>query len=72
MRLMRFDRAGLIVSMNVDITLEPEEFLRSLLSVFSKKPSQLGYPYGKEVPYHLVAEGKTHQVIEIYSASTNR
>lgn len=40
MRLMRFDRAGLIVSMNVDITLEPEEFLRCLLHIGVLKETQ--------------------------------
>lgn len=40
MRLVRFDRAGLIVSMNVDITLEPEEFLRCLLHIGVLKETQ--------------------------------
>lgn len=52
------------MSEKVDITLEPEFSLRCLLSVFSNKPSGFGYPLTKEVPGHLVAQGKTRHVIE--------
>lgn len=49
MRLLRFDRAGHVVSEKVDITSETEKFLRCLLSVFSNKPSELGYCGGVDV-----------------------
>ena len=65
MRLLRFDRAGLVASRKVDITLEPEVFLHCLLAVFSNKPSDLGYPCAKEIPRHVPTQGKTHHVIEI-------
>ena len=65
MRLLRFDRAGLVASKKVDITLEPDVFLHCLLAVFSNKPSELGYPCAKEIPRHVPAQGKTHHVIEI-------
>lgn len=39
MRLMRFDRAGLVLSEYLDMIFEPEKFLRWLLLVFLNKPS---------------------------------
>lgn len=54
MRLLRFDRAGLIASRKVDITLELKVFLHCLLAVFSNKPSELGYPCAKEIPRHVL------------------
>ncbi len=65
MRLLRFNRAGLVASGKVDIISEPQKFLSCLLSVFSNQASKLGYPYTKEVPRHLKAQRKTHHVIEI-------
>ena len=67
MRLLRFDRAGLVASRKVDITLEPNVFLHCLLAVFSNEPSELGYPCAKEIPRHVPAQGKTHHAIEIDS-----
>lgn len=65
MRLLRFDRAGLVASKKVDITLEPNLFLHCLLAVFSNKSSELGYPCANDIPRHVLAQGKTHRVIEI-------
>lgn len=66
-RLLRFDRAGLVVSRKVDITLEPNVFLYCLLAVFSNEPSELGYSCAKEISRHVTAQGKTHHAIEIDS-----
>lgn len=65
MRLLHFDRAGFVASRKVDIILEPEVFLHSLLAVFLNKPSKLSYLCAKEILRHVPTKGKTHHVIEI-------
>lgn len=52
MRLMRFDRAGLVASNKFDITSEPNLFLHCLLAVFSSKPASFGTLAPKK--YHAV------------------
>ena len=52
MRLLHFDRSGLMASKLLDITTDTITFVRCLLAVFLHKPARLGYPAGKYAPFH--------------------
>jgi hypothetical protein len=59
MRLLHFDRSGLMASERLDITKDPEAFIKCLLGVFCHAPSRLGYPAGKEAPCHMYGPNNT-------------
>ncbi|OCK95949.1 uncharacterized protein K441DRAFT_63050 [Cenococcum geophilum 1.58] len=52
MRLLHFDRSGLMASKPLDIEIDTAKFIQCLLGAFYHKPSRLGYPAGKEAPFH--------------------
>jgi serine/threonine protein kinase len=54
MRLLHFDRSGLMASTPIDITSHTGTvvLVRCLLAVFLHKPGRLGYPAGKDAPFH--------------------
>jgi hypothetical protein len=52
MQLLHFDRSGLMASQLLDIETDTVTFVRCLLGAFCHKPSRLGYPAGKDAPFH--------------------
>jgi serine/threonine protein kinase len=66
MRLLHFDRSGLVASEHLDIEIETDKFIKCLLGVFCHEPSRLGYPAGKEVPFHKRGpDNKLLQVVTV-------
>jgi hypothetical protein len=52
MRLLHFDRSGLMASEVLDIKTDTDKFIKCLLGAFCNEPSRLGYPAGKGAPFH--------------------
>ena len=53
MRLLHFDRSGLMASEVLDIKKDTVKFIQCLLGAFYHQPSRLGYPAGKKAPFHM-------------------
>src|SRR5947207_7447006 len=49
---LTFDRPGLMASEVLDIKTDTAKFIQCLLGAFYHKPGRLGYPAGKEAPFH--------------------
>jgi len=68
MQLLHFDRSGLMASEILDIKRHTDKFIRCLLGVFRHAPSRLGYPAGKEAPFHKYGpDNRLLQVVTVDS-----
>jgi serine/threonine protein kinase len=66
MQLLHFDRSGLVASEQLDIEEETEKFIKCLLGAFCHEPSRLGYPAGKEAPFHGYGpDNRLRQVVTV-------
>jgi hypothetical protein len=66
MQLLHFDRSGLVASEALDIEKDTVKFIRCLLGAFCHEPSRLGYPAGKEAPFHRHdSDNKLCQVVTV-------
>ncbi len=66
MRLLHFDRSGLMASEPLNIKADTAKFIQCLLGAFYHKPSRLGYPAGKEAPFHKYdPDNRLFQVVTV-------
>jgi hypothetical protein len=68
MQLLHFNRSGLVASEALDIEKDTVKFIRCLLGAFCHEPSRLGYPAGKDAPFHRHdSDNKLRQVVTVDS-----
>jgi hypothetical protein len=66
MGLLHFDQSGLVASKALDIEKGTVKFIWCLLGAFRHEPSRLGYPAGKEAPFHRHdSDNELHQVVTV-------
>jgi serine/threonine protein kinase len=66
MRLLHFDRSGLVASEPLDIKTKTDTFIQCVLGVFCHEPSRLGYPAGDEAPFHTRGpDNRLRQVVTV-------
>ena len=66
MRLLHFNRSGLIASKLLNIKADIAKFIQYLLGTFYYKPSRLRYPAGKEALFYKYnLDNRLFQVITI-------
>src|SRR5436309_8100371 len=61
MRLLQFDRSGLLASEMVDVVKDTAIFVRCLIGAFCHTAGKLGFPDGPGAPRHETDEGKLRQ-----------
>ena len=65
MRLLQFDRSGLLASEAIDIVACPTVFVRCLIGAFCHSAGRLGFPNGPSAPRHEKVNGILRQVVTV-------